>query len=256
MSANEEQSKLSVPEVFHGEVPEDFRHEVIEKFRLEQRSRAARFINRLMFKPVADADFIVRSLYRQALAEKAEEEIRRDAELDRYDDITGLLKGIYFRRNANEALARLDRSDRRLLMPNNAVIVSYDGKGIKKINDTLGHEAGNTVIKNIGEIVQKVARKADIVGRVGDSSDEFAGVYFFRESNILSSEEMEANVNVQIMKHAQDAVEAGEIAGLRWRSTIFVPGLDIRQHLDIADPIPGSIGLMEYPSADVLPSRS
>jgi diguanylate cyclase (GGDEF)-like protein len=255
MSTHDDEYKLPIPEVFSGEVPEDFWKMAVEKHQLEQRGRAARFINRLMFKPVPDVELIVRSLYRQALAELSEEEIRRQAELDRFDDLTGLLRGTYFRRYADEALSQLDRHDRRMLRPNNALVVGYDGKGLKKINDTQGHEAGHKMIYNIGQIVKKVAREGDIVGRLGDGSDEFGAAHFFRDDNIMP-EEMEANVNVHIMQLTQEAVEAGDIAGLKWRSKILVPGLDIRQHLDLADPIPGSIGLMEYPPADVLPSRS
>jgi diguanylate cyclase (GGDEF)-like protein len=253
MSIYDEHQGLLVPQIFQGEVPEDFQREAIEKYQL-RKGRAARFINRLMFKPVPDVDLIVRSLYRQALAERAEEEIRREAALDRFDDLTGLLKGAHFRRYADEGLANLDPQDRRKLRPNNALIVGYDGKGLKKINDTQGHEAGNRMIYNIGQIVKGVAREGDVVGRMGDGSDEFGGVYFFRDDHI-EPEEMEANVNVHIMQLARKAVEAGEIAGLKWRSKTFVRGLDIRQHLELADPIPGSHGLMEYPSAEVLPSR-
>jgi diguanylate cyclase (GGDEF)-like protein len=208
----------------------------------------------LMFKPVPDVDLVVRSLYRQALAERAEEEIRRDAELDRFDDITGLLKGAYFRRYADEGLSQLDPGDRRLLRPNNALIVGYDGKGLKRVNDTKGHEAGNKMLYNIGQIVEKVGREGDIVGRLGDGSDEFGAVYFFRDDNI-KPEAMEANVNMHIMRLVKEAVENGDIAGLKWSSKTWVRGLDIRQHLELADPIPGSAGLMEYPSADILPSR-
>jgi len=255
MSNYEEADNLAVPEIFSGEVPEDFRQEAIRKLRLAQEGRVSIFINRLMFKPVPDVDLIVRSLYRQALAERAEEEIRRQAELDRFDDITGLLKGTYFRAHADERLSQLDPHDRRMLSPNNALIVGFDGKGLKRINDTKGHEAGNKMLYNIGQIIQEVAREGDIVGRLGDGSDEFGAIYFFRDDNIAPGE-MEGNINAHLMQLVREAVERGEIGGLKWCSHAFVPGLDIREHLALADPIPGCEGLMEYPSAEVLPSRS
>ncbi|NLC27996.1 MAG: diguanylate cyclase [Campylobacteraceae bacterium] len=37
----------------------------------------------------------------------------------------------------------------------------------KNINDTYGHEAGDVILKTVGRILQKLARKVDVVGRYG-----------------------------------------------------------------------------------------
>ncbi len=46
-------------------------------------------------------------------------------------------------------------------------IVVADLDHFKNVNDTYGHEAGDTVLKRVGEILKSNSRKSDICGRVG-----------------------------------------------------------------------------------------
>jgi diguanylate cyclase (GGDEF)-like protein len=172
------------------------------------------------------------------------------------DEITGLPYGAYFRQTVNEKLAKLHHNERRRLLPNNALIVNFDGKGLKAFNDRYGHEGGNIMLQHIGAILKSVAREGDEVGRWGESSDEFAGVFFFRDDQI-EPEEMKKEIDERLELLTKTAVEDGNIGGLRWSSTFFEPGQDFRSLLSRAEPVehlnPGNV--IEYPPRDVMPNR-
>lgn len=51
-------------------------------------------------------------------------------------------------------------------------IIVADVDGLKQINDTLGHAAGDRLIRSAARVLQKAFRSEDIVARIG--GDEFA----------------------------------------------------------------------------------
>lgn len=53
-----------------------------------------------------------------------------------------------------------------------ASLAFIDVDGLKKINDTLGHEQGSEVIQQVAESIRACCRETDVIGRVG--GDEFA----------------------------------------------------------------------------------
>ncbi len=52
-----------------------------------------------------------------------------------------------------------------------AALLYLDLDGLKEINDTIGHHAGDAAIRTMAEILQSSTRRSDIVGRLG--GDEF-----------------------------------------------------------------------------------
>jgi diguanylate cyclase (GGDEF)-like protein/PAS domain S-box-containing protein len=85
--------------------------------------------------------------------------------LAHYDELTGLPNRSMFHQRVGHALAQARRNDKEL------AILFIDLDHFKKINDTLGHEAGDRALKLIAERVRGCLRESDTVGRLG--GDEF-----------------------------------------------------------------------------------
>jgi diguanylate cyclase (GGDEF)-like protein len=79
------------------------------------------------------------------------------------DDLTGLANRRGLHRRLEEALAEPDARASLLLL---------DVDAFKDVNDTLGHEAGDHVLRQVALRLEHVAIEADVLARVG--GDEFA----------------------------------------------------------------------------------
>ena len=82
------------------------------------------------------------------------------------------LTGLYNRRSGEQRLAEeISRSNRyaRAL-----TVLLLDLNGLKAINDTFGHPAGDQMIKQFAELLQKAIRGSDVAVRMG--GDEFLAV--------------------------------------------------------------------------------
>jgi len=84
----------------------------------------------------------------------------------RKDFLTGMLNRRYFIELAEAELIRSERYERPLS------VFMLDVDHFKKINDTHGHNAGDAVLRRLGEIMQKTLREVDVIGRMG--GEEFA----------------------------------------------------------------------------------
>jgi diguanylate cyclase (GGDEF)-like protein/PAS domain S-box-containing protein len=106
------------------------------------------------------------SLFSDISAEKfAAERIHR---LAHYDATTELPNRVLLQDRLLHAINRVSRDSGRL------ALLFLDLDGFKLINDSLGHAAGDTVLRKVGERLTSRLRKADVVARVG--GDEFAVV--------------------------------------------------------------------------------
>ena len=83
-----------------------------------------------------------------------------------YDSLTGLLSRHAFFDNANNYVSLAKREHR----PFSVMIIDLDH--FKLINDRYGHPAGDAVLKLFADVTNSVARRSDIVGRLG--GEEFA----------------------------------------------------------------------------------
>jgi diguanylate cyclase (GGDEF)-like protein/PAS domain S-box-containing protein len=93
---------------------------------------------------------------------QAEERVRH---LAHYDELTGLPNRSMF----NQQLARSLAQARRHAKPLAILFVDLDR--FKNINDTLGHDAGDRVLKEVADRLRECLRESDTVGRLG--GDEF-----------------------------------------------------------------------------------
>ena len=86
------------------------------------------------------------------------------AEVDRRartDALTGLWNRMHFGEQLTRTLAEADRYDH----PVSLVLMDIDH--FKKVNDTWGHEAGDTVLKQVARVLQDGVRAVDICVRYG-----------------------------------------------------------------------------------------
>jgi diguanylate cyclase (GGDEF)-like protein len=84
------------------------------------------------------------------------------------DALTGLLNRRYFLEIAQQLLLM----SRRDASP--TAVLAIDLDHFKRINDTLGHRAGDAALRRFAEITRDTVRRSDLIGRMG--GEEFAVV--------------------------------------------------------------------------------
>lgn len=86
-----------------------------------------------------------------------------------YDEMTGIF-------NRRAGLDRLSRGERRKRNGETRVCLCFiDVNGLKEVNDTLGHEAGDELIVTVADVVKDSIRDGDYLVRMG--GDEFLIVF-------------------------------------------------------------------------------
>jgi diguanylate cyclase (GGDEF)-like protein len=138
------------------------------------------------------ADRLARSL-RQGIERQRLQ--RRLADLALRDELTGL-----YNRRGFFALAEHQRRQ-CLRTGHGLVVVQADVDGLKEINDTLGHQAGDQAIAASAAVLRCTFRESDIVARLG--GDEFAAV-------AVDADEDSA---ARILERLEQAVDAQNVRG-------------------------------------------
>jgi diguanylate cyclase (GGDEF)-like protein/PAS domain S-box-containing protein len=100
-----------------------------------------------------------------------------------HDALTGLPNRLMFNQLLNQAIRSAQRHKRQL------AVFFIDLDRFKAINDSLGHEAGDRLLKEMAKRFKKSLRAVDVVGRLG--GDEF----------VIFIEEVEEFRQVEIVAH-------------------------------------------------------
>lgn len=112
-----------------------------------------------------------------------------------HDNLTGLPNRFMFREHLEQSVSRANHYNEML------GVLFADVDGFKRVNDTLGHQAGDDLLKIISERVRSVVRSQDLLGRAGD---------FDPAMNVVSR--IGGDEFVILVNQMEYAVEAGKIA--------------------------------------------
>lgn len=94
-----------------------------------------------------------------------DDQVRSNEWLALHDGLTGLPNRRLFEDRLQHALRNAERTRSRL------AVFMLDLNGFKQINDTLGHDAGDQLLKGISNNLQEALRRSDTLARLG--GDEF-----------------------------------------------------------------------------------
>jgi len=115
-----------------------------------------------LVKGQGQPELLARSI-RYAIERKRAEE--RLTYLAQYDQLTGLVNRTLFRDRLVQAMAR----SKRLQQPLGLMLLDLDR--FKAVNDTMGHDVGDQLLKAVAGRLQECIREVDTVARMG--GDEF-----------------------------------------------------------------------------------
>jgi diguanylate cyclase (GGDEF)-like protein/PAS domain S-box-containing protein len=147
-------------------------------------------------------------------ARDATERVRLQDELVRqayHDGLTGLANRSLFRDRLEQALTRSAQAG------GTVAVLILDLDGFKQVNDTLGHDAGDQLLRIVGERLTETVRPTDTVARFGgdefavllDDADETLAVTVARralarvaEPAVVAGRELQVAASIGIAVHA------------------------------------------------------
>jgi diguanylate cyclase len=117
------------------------------------------------------------------------------------DGLTGLFSRGAFDLKIREAVLECRENKKSL------ALIMFDVDKFKSINDTLGHLAGDKVLKKVAECLEETFRKDDVIARYG--GDEF--IVFICDVSETMAKERVADFNRNLKKRRFVSHKAGEI---------------------------------------------
>ena len=127
---------------------------------------------------------------------RAQEQIAHQAT---HDALTGLANRLLFRDRLELALARAERHG------SFAALLFLDLDRFKDVNDTLGHSAGDQLLRDVSDRLQAALRASDTVARFGD--EEFTLARFGGDEFVVLCEDLASEDDaVRIAERVQQAL--------------------------------------------------
>jgi two-component system cell cycle response regulator len=166
---------------------------------------------------VVETDWQGRDAYLASLWDVTENVRLR--ELSLHDELTGLHNRRGFIALAEQQLKVARRSDTGLVM------LFADMDGLKGVNDTFGHDAGDDALRELARLMRDTLRDSDIVARVG--GDEFAAL-------LIGVDEEAANLVVERLDEALLNRSAEGVARYRLEASIGCVRYDPEQHTSLS----------------------
>ena len=105
--------------------------------------------------------------------------------------LTDVLTGLYNRRGFFVEAERIFKVSRR--QRTRSAVIFADIDGLKRINDALGHDAGDALIRDAAFVLRQSLRQADVVARLG--GDEFVAYTLDDEQPGAILERIAANLH-------------------------------------------------------------
>ena len=126
--------------------------------------------------------------------------------LAHYDPLTDLPNRVLFRDRLNHAVTLASRETRKI------AVLFLDLDGFKKINDSIGHRAGDTLLVEVARRLRACTRSSDTISRLG--GDEFALVLERVESAddvVLVAEKLLSALSAVVMLEGREAFVGASI---------------------------------------------
>ena len=137
------------------------------------------------------------------------------------DELTGLYNRHFLREELMRQTARATRHGRPF------AIVTFDVDGLKRVNDTSGHQAGDELLRAVADVLRATLRAEDIPVRVG--GDEFVAV--LPEADRAQAVQAVHRVRQRVGAVAPDGQPASVSAGIG----VWQRGMDVEELLRQAD---------------------
>lgn len=122
-----------------------------------------------LVKPVDDGELLARVRVQLKIKQLQDQLRKKNQELERLSN-TDSLTGMYNRRHFMDLLRREFERASRYDAPLAFIMMDIDH--FKKVNDDLGHQAGDGILIHVADLLHKGLRTGDVVGRYG--GEEFA----------------------------------------------------------------------------------
>ncbi len=160
---------------------------------------------------------VLLSILDMTARKKAEDYLRY---LGTHDVLTGLYNRAFF----DEERTRLERGRR---YPVSVMVADLDG--LKPTNDTLGHEAGDKLLRRVAEVLRSAFRAEDVVARIG--GDEFAALMPATDET-AAAHTME---RIQTLINLNNKYYRGPVLSLSVGVAMAVRGLSLTEAQRLAD---------------------